>query len=159
MDWGKYTARKSALSSPDRPASSSETPQGPQLVVKPDVVRKPYSAFELVPDDGKPHPRLGLLPMTDIPRMPRWSTLNDVVWNSDGSEIGLLFSHRVIHIIGRNLMPLVDALQLETLEWVRAFDARYHLPVEDDGLPFVIAIDVSKPLQAGDDSSDLERLH
>lgn len=59
-----------------------------------------------------------------------------------GTQLGIVYTFSVVVIKGRNLKPIIDAIDAETCEFVQAFDPhRWDMP-SDPKAPFIESITV-----------------
>ena len=100
----------------------------PQL--KAEIVKEEYRAFSAPTTDRQT--RLIIYAKKGGYLMPKYDVMYDVFFNSDGSGLSLVFPHHIVIMYGRGLIELAAGLRTDSVEWIRDFDPRIHLPVADD---------------------------
>ena len=73
--------------------------------------------------------------------MPSYGVFFQANFDDDGANMVLLFAHQLVKLRGRMLHELVEPLRLKTLQVLREFDGRKHLPA-DPGACVITGIEV-----------------
>ncbi|MBV9467761.1 MAG: hypothetical protein JOZ57_00785 [Abitibacteriaceae bacterium] len=135
----KDAAPGAALGGADTGASQSATVlQGP---TPKRILKDPYAAWGAPTSD--PQVRL-VIYARKFYMMPRYDVLYDVFFDGSYKFVGLIFPHHRVSIYGQNLQELVNALRINSVEWIREFIFSLHeLPPDEDGtLPIISSIEV-----------------
>lgn len=68
--------------------------------------------------------RLMVLQHRRLHRAPGYQYLVEVMWEEDGTRIGLVFSHATVLIRGRNLGDLARQLAMEKVQFIQEFNSQ-----------------------------------
>ena len=104
----------------------------------------PKDADEYAAFDAKDRvDRLKIRRTNDPTRSPGYAYLLDVVYDgSYGTNFVLVYTFLMVLVRGRNLQPVILALEMGTAEFIQEFDAdRWQKPA-DGKLPFIESIEV-----------------
>lgn len=88
--------------------------------------------------------RLSIHRANQLSRAPSYGHLWDITSNGAvGTEFILVYSFMMVLVQGKNLQPVVKALELGTVDFLQQFDPdRWHLP-EDGKAPVITTIEVA----------------
>lgn len=84
---------------------------------------------------------------------PGYNILLNVVYDSDGTHVMLVFTTLIVYIEGRNLQTLIYAIENEMADYIQEFEqGKWPTPV-DHSEPFIEAIEIktvgNPPMQRG----------
>ena len=87
--------------------------------------------------------RLKIRRAGDVTHSPGYMHLLDVVYDGEfGTFCNLVFTFLVVYVRGRNLQPVITALEMNNAEYIQEFDSsRWPMP-KDDKAPFIESIKV-----------------
>ncbi len=125
------------------------------------IAPKPYQAFGAPTSDQQV--RL-IIYAKKIFMMPQYAVMYDVFFDGAGEFVGLVFPHHRVKIYGRNLMPMVDALRTNKIEWIREYVPGFFVLPEDPNEPVITVIDTDQvqnpfsPDLAGTDNTTRETI-
>jgi hypothetical protein len=103
----------------------------------------PTEPGEYLAFDAKDHvPRLRIRRANDPTRSPGYNYLLDVVYDGEfGTNFTLVYTFLMVLVRGRNLQPVVMALEMGTADFIQEFDPdRWQMP-KDEKAPFIESID------------------
>jgi hypothetical protein len=116
--------------------------------------KKPVGAAELTPPPKGPEEyvafdakdkvdRLKIRRANDPTRSPGYAYLLDVVYDGPhGTNFVLVYTFLMVLVRGRNLQPVIMALEMSTADFIQEFDAdRWQMP-KDAKAPFIESIEV-----------------
>ena len=87
--------------------------------------------------------RLKIRRANDPTRSPGYAYLLDVVYDgSYGTNFVLVYTFLMVLVRGRNLQPVILALEMGTAEFIQEFDADRWQEPKDGKLPFIESIEV-----------------
>jgi hypothetical protein len=107
--------------------------------------------------------RLKILSAKENTRSPRYHDLLDVAYDGPyGSNFVLIYSFMIIVLVeGRNLQPVIQALQMGTADFIQEFDAEKWQMPSDEKAPFIESITIVKqegsPSLPGDGQPENEK--
>lgn len=87
--------------------------------------------------------RLKIRRANDPTRSPGYVHLLDVVYDgSFGTNFVLVYTFVMVLVRGRNLQPIVMALELSTADFIQEFDSERWAMPKDENAPFIESIEV-----------------
>ena len=109
-----------------------------------------YEAFKVNSGKRRYLMRLGLRPMKQAWERVLYSQLLRISEDGfHGQAVALVFPFMDVIIRGRNLRPIVDAIDLETCEFVQQFNPGRWAEPADPNLPFITSMDLVYPDMLG----------
>ncbi len=87
--------------------------------------------------------RLRISRANDPTRSPGYAYLLDIVYDGDfGTNFVLVYTFLMVLVRGKNLQPVIMALEMGTADFIQEFDAdRWQIP-KDEKAPFIESIEV-----------------
>jgi hypothetical protein len=104
----------------------------------------PKTPDEYVAFDAKDSvDRLRIRRANDLTRAPGYNSLLDVVYDSQfGTQFTLVFTFMMVFVHGRNLQPVIAALEMGTADFIQEYDSnRWPMP-KDDKAPLIESIKI-----------------
>lgn len=87
--------------------------------------------------------RLKIRRATEPTRSPGYAYLLDVVYDGPfGTSFTLVFTFLMVFVRGRNLQPVIAALEMNTADFIQEFDASKWQKPTDEKAPFIESIKV-----------------
>jgi hypothetical protein len=138
-------------------AQFRKSPVGPGPAIPPKGTDE-YIAF----DAKDKVDRLKIRRANDPTRSPGYAYLLDVVYDGTyGTNFVLVYTFMMVLVRGRNLQPVVMALEMGTADFIQEFDPERWEKPKDDKAPFIESIEVvvqeSGPSVAGAEESGNEK--
>jgi hypothetical protein len=123
----------------DLVARYSKSPAGKSAQTTPPKGSDEYVAFET----KDKLLCLTILRATDPARSPIYALKMDVAYDdSHYTNFVICYTYMLVLVRGRNLKPIVDALKMNTADFIQEFDAKRWAKPKDDTAPFISSIEV-----------------
>jgi hypothetical protein len=124
---------------PDPLAQFRKKPLGASADTPPPKGEDEYVAF----DAKDKVDRLKIRRANDPTRSPGYAYLLDVVYDgSYGTNFVLVFTFLMVLVRGKNLQPVILALEMGTADFIQEFDADRWQKPKDEKAPFIESIEV-----------------
>ncbi len=103
------------------------------------IIKDPYVAYSAPTGDAQIRV---IIYAKRFYMMPQYSVLYDVFFEGMGEFVSLIFPHHRVSMWGRNLLPMVNALRTNSVEWLKEYDPLIHFPAEDPEAAIIESIEI-----------------
>jgi hypothetical protein len=135
--WSGSTGREKGRREADRQPLPSPADEGDMPLFSHD---RTYAALEFRDNATRLHIQCASLPS----RLPAYSYLLDIIYDHDHDSIfTLVYSFMVVEVTGRNLWPIVHAINFGRAERIREFHKKLYDPPASQKDPFIESIKIT----------------